>query len=210
MICLSSAGSLTPFDGELHKYDRAVNVSARRHERARGVYTSAYTPRTTLRPKRTSIQRRLPTHARATSCSDEDRGMYTRDPPPATMTDVQTHARPSTPAEETRTSLTGRTHAQGHDKHKPRAPKGTRARAPSQPATRSPPHHFNRCARSKPRRAIAHTRATITSGRTRARTTTTMGSRARRAEARWKLRSKECASRRNLKAPYAFKGLMIH
>ena len=137
--------------------------------------------------------------------------MYTRDPPPATMTDVQTHARPSTPAEETRTSLTGRTHAQGHDKrHAPRAPEGhatTSTTATRDEITSSPLQPMRA---SEPRRAVAHTRATITSGRTRARTTTTMGSRARRAEARWKLRSKECASRRNLKAPYAFKGLMIH
>ena len=84
MICLSSAGSLTPFDGELHKGTRQQYVATR--TRHRHVCT------------RSSRRGHVHAHSRF----KRPRRLQTRGEPPATMTGLR---RPSTPAETPRTSL---------------------------------------------------------------------------------------------------------
>ena len=171
MICLSSAGSLTPFDGELHKGTRQQYVATR--TRHRHVCT------------RSSRRGHVHAHSRF----KRPRRLQTRGEPPATMTGLR---RPSTPAETPRTSL---------DLRRGRRARKRATSSPLEPMRRDAPHEGRRRT------------ATVTSGPSAnapLRISREMRARARRAEQRWKLHSKECASRRNLKAPYAFKGLMIH
>ena len=103
--------------------------------------------------------------------------------PPATMIGLR---RPSTPAEAPRTSLRDDTGTRTNDLL-PTSTDARRIGAKPRPRATATSGAKGDAAPSRERRAGAP-----------------------RAEQRWKLHSKECASRRNLKAPYAFKSLMIH